>query len=94
MEGRPFALLGVNCDNERETLQQVSFTNQITWLNWWNGGAKGPLTAKYGVKSWPTTLVLDANGVVRYRGVPGAAMDQVVEKLVLAEESRGIDKQR
>src|SRR5436190_23490027 len=33
MEGRPFAMLGVNCDAERETLQQVSFGQQITWPN-------------------------------------------------------------
>jgi len=86
MEGRPFALLGVNCDAERETLQQVSFGQQINWQNWWNGGSNGPFTARYGVKSWPTTLVLDANGVVRYRGGPGPAMEQTVERLVREAE--------
>jgi hypothetical protein len=90
MEGRPFALLGVNCDTEKETLQQVSFRQELNWQNWWNGGSSGPFTARYGVNSWPTTLVLDANGVVRYRGRPGPEMEQAVEKLVReTEKGRG-----
>jgi hypothetical protein len=90
MEGRPFALLGVNCDRERETIQQASFTQQITWPNWWNGESASGFTALYGVKSFPTTVVLDAKGVVRYRGMPGPQMDAVVEKLVQeAEGKRG-----
>jgi hypothetical protein len=86
MEGRPFALLGVNCDTEKETLQQVSFRYELNWQNWWNGGSSGPFTARYGVNSFPTTLVLDAKGVVRYRGRPGPEMEQVVEKLVREKE--------
>ena len=34
MEGRPFALLGVNCDDEMETVQQVSCRQQLNWRNW------------------------------------------------------------
>jgi hypothetical protein len=90
MEGRPFALLGVNCDTEKETLQQVSFRQELNWQNWWNGGSSGPFTARYGINSWPTTLVLDSKGVVRYRGRPGPEMEQAVEKLVReTEKGRG-----
>ena len=85
MTGRPFVFLGVNCDHEQETIKRVSLGDHVTWRNWWNGGASGPFTARYGVNRWPTTLVLDANGVVRYRGVPGPAMEQVVETLVRAD---------
>jgi len=90
MEGRPFVFLGVNCDNEKETLQQVSFRQELNWQNWWNGGSSGPFTSRYGVKSWPTTLVLDANGVVRYRGRPGPEMEQTVEMLVRKAEKTGL----
>jgi len=88
MEGRPFALLGVNCDAEKETLVQVSYRQELNWRNWWNGGSKGPYTAKYRIESWPTTLVLDGNGVVRYRGMPGAEMEKVVETLVSETEKK------
>jgi hypothetical protein len=87
MEGRPFAMLGVNCDEEKETVQQASFRQNLTWRNWWNGGPQGPLTARYDIKRFPTTLVLDANGVVRFRGSPqDPAMEQSVERLVKETE--------
>ena len=80
MEGRPFALLGVNCDEERETVQRVSFRDHITWRNWWNGG--GSFTKVYGVHGLPATFVLDADGVIRYRNPPGAELDGAAEVLV------------
>lgn len=88
MEGRPFVLLGVNCDNDKETLQQVALHDHINWLNWWNGGSTGPFTARYGVERWPTTFVLDAQGVIRYRNLHGDALEQAVETLVRETEKR------
>jgi thiol-disulfide isomerase/thioredoxin len=91
MEGRPFTFLGINCDEKIETVRQVSLQQQLNWRNFCNGGARGPFTDRYGVHSWPTTLVLDANGVVRFRGHPGQGMDQAVEQLV-CEVERGPKK--
>ncbi len=88
MEGRPFALLGVNCDHEMQTIQQVSLRDHLPWRNWWNGGARGPYTELYGVRGLPTTLVLDADGVVRYRGLTGEQLDRAVEGLVREAEQR------
>jgi hypothetical protein len=89
MEGRPFVLLGVNGDHEVQTIQQVGLRDHLPWRNWWNGGSHGPLTEIYAVKSWPTTLVLDADGVVRYRGLYGEQLDRAVEALVRETEQRG-----
>jgi hypothetical protein len=86
MEGRPFVLLGVNCDKEPETIQHVGFRDQINWRNWWNGGVKGAFTARYGVDSFPATFVLDANGVIRYRNLQGQALEQAVETLLREAE--------
>jgi hypothetical protein len=80
MEGRPFALLGVNCDFERETVQQISHSDRIPWRNWWNGS--GTITGLYGVHSFPATFVLDANGVVRFRNLRGQELEQAAGKLV------------
>jgi hypothetical protein len=88
MQGRPFVLLGVNCDQEMETLQQVSFREHLTWPNWWNGGSGGPFTARYGVDRFPTTFVLDANGIIRYRNLRGSDLEQAVESLVREAEQR------
>jgi hypothetical protein len=82
MEGRPFALLGVNCDYEKQTLQQVVFHEQLNWQNWWNGGSTGPFTALYDVQSFPTLFVLDSRGVIRYRIGRGEDLERAVETLL------------
>src|SRR5438067_12082404 len=87
MEGRPFALLGVNCDQERETLQLVSYRDRITWRNWWNG-EREQYTREYGVRSFPATFVLDGQGVIRYRNLRGPELDAAVEGLVREAEQR------
>jgi hypothetical protein len=87
MEGRPFALLGINCDQELQTVQQASTRYNVTWPNWWNGGVHGSYTERYGVDRFPTALVLDANGMVRFRGSPqDPRMEETVEKLVREAE--------
>ena len=88
MEGRPFALLGVNCDEQRETLQRVSFRDHITWRNWWNGG--GAFTKEYGVRGLPATFVLDASGVIRHRNLSGTELDEAVESLVREAEKQKV----
>jgi hypothetical protein len=87
MEGRPFVFLGVNCDDDKESVKQAALRQNINWRNWCNGGARGPFTSLFSVTSWPTTLVLDAEGVVKFRGRPGPEMEQLVENLVGAVES-------
>lgn len=55
----------------------------ITWPSFWDGGnTRGPIATQWGVRSWPTTYVLDHNGVIRYKGVRGAAMDKAVDELL------------
>jgi hypothetical protein len=89
MEGRPFALLGINCDNDREAVQQVSFLERISWRNWGNTDSSGSLTARYGVRGLPTTYLLDSNGIVRYRNLRGEELDQAAQKLVRDLEAQG-----
>jgi hypothetical protein len=89
LAGKPFALLGVNSDRDREALKEVMAKEEITWRSWWDGGStRGPIAGQFNVSSWPTIYVLDAKGVIRYKGVRGAAMDKAVDTL-LAEIDKG-----
>ena|SRR6516162_2040120 len=88
LAGQPFALLGINSDNDREELKKVMEREMITWRSWWNPSGKGGVISEaWGVRGWPTIYVLDAEGRVRYRDVRGEAMDQAVDTL-LAELSK------
>jgi peroxiredoxin len=82
LEGKPFALLGINSD-PRNRLRQVMKKENITWRSWWDGGNPGgPIATAWNVKGWPTTYVLDAKGVIRYRDVREEQMDKAVDALL------------
>jgi AhpC/TSA family len=82
MQGKPFALLGVNTDTNREELKQTLVKEKITWRSWFDGGTEGPIDRQYGVQGWPTIYVIDHKGVIRYRNIGGAELDRAVETLL------------
>ncbi len=87
LEGKPFALIGVNSDKDRDALKKVLAKEQISWRSFWNGGStQGPISQAWRVRGWPTIYVIDANGIIRYRDVRGRAMDEAVDTLL--EEMR------
>lgn len=82
LAGKRFALLGINSD-PREKLKLVLKKEQMTWRSWWDGGdTSGPIATRWNVHGWPTTYVLDAKGVIRYKNVREEAMDQAVDALL------------
>ncbi len=86
---KPFALLGINSDRDREELKKTMEKEQITWRSWWNGGStQGPIAKKWNVRGWPTIYVLDHKGVIRYKGVRGEAMDKAVDALLQEMETK------
>src|SRR5262245_59221957 len=86
MEGRPFVLIGVNSDQDREETKKKNEKEQITWRSFWNGGSRrGSISTAWNVDAWPTIYVVDAKGVIRrkYVGSPGSAvLDEVIDALV------------
>jgi hypothetical protein len=90
MEGKPFALLGVNSDKTREELKKAIEGEKMTWRSWWDGGStQGPIATKYNVRGWPTLYLLDHKGVIRHKwlGGPGdRVLDEAIEKLVKEAE--------
>src|SRR4051794_40750345 len=89
LESRPFALIGINSDRDRDALKKVLDEEKITWRSFWNGGStSGPISTAWKVRGWPTIYVLDAEGTIRSRDVRGEAMDQVVERLLAELETK------
>ncbi|MBM4069043.1 MAG: redoxin domain-containing protein [Planctomycetes bacterium] len=88
-EGRPFVFLAVNSDADRTQVKQIlAEENLICRCVWDGGGPEGPIATRYGVERWPTTFVLDGNGVIRYSNVHGPELDQAVETLLQELERR------
>lgn len=83
LAGRPFALLGVNSDRDREEAGKSMAKEGMTWRSWWDGGDQaGPIASRWNVHSWPSVFVLDAQGVIRHRDLRGAALDVAVDALL------------
>ena len=83
LEGKPFALIGVNSDKSRETVKIARNSENLTWRSFWNGGSTGgPISQAWRVQSWPSIWVIDPKGIVRFRDVRGDDMDRAVDKLL------------
>ena len=87
---RPFALLGVNSDKDREKLKEVMKEKELNWRSFWNGGStQGPISTAWNVKGWPTIYVIDHEGVIRAKNVRGDDLDAAIEELVKKAEEAG-----
>jgi thioredoxin family protein len=80
---KPFVILGINSDKDREVLKEVIAKEKLTWRSWWDGGdTHGPIQTSYNVSHWPTIFVLDYKGVIRYFDVRGRELDDAIDKLL------------
>jgi hypothetical protein len=87
LEGKPFALVGVNADESKEKQKDCEKDKKITWRSFFDGRG-GAISDSWHVTGLPTIYVLDANGVVRYKEVRGEEMDKAVDKLIKEMEGK------
>ena len=93
LEGKPFALLGVNSDQDRQELKKIIDKEGITWRSWWDGGSThGPIATKWNVQAWPTLYLLDGKGTIRYKGDSLRSSTNRVDKNGTQREIRLLDE--
>jgi peroxiredoxin len=89
-QGRPFALLGVDLDSDRETLQKAQKKYKLNWRSWWDKG--GAIAGQWNVSGIPALFLLDQRGVVRFAGLSlrdPKQLENRIEQLVKEAESEG-----
>jgi len=82
LKDKPFVLLSVNTDHDKATLRKAIADGEITWRCWFGGGTTGPITAKWLVKEFPATYVLDHKGVIRFKDLREKPLDEAVDQLL------------
>lgn len=84
MKDKPFALIGVNSDKEVARAHKAIADNNLNWRSFHAGpdGTGGPIPKAWGVKGWPTVVVLDAQMQIHYRGHDGEEATKVAQELV------------
>jgi len=92
MEGKPFALVGVNSDQTKDALRAAMTKEGITWRSFFDGGStSGPIATTWNVTGWPTIYVIDAKGVIRHKNLRDEALEKAIEALV-DEADKGATK--
>ncbi|HKW15679.1 MAG TPA: redoxin domain-containing protein [Candidatus Krumholzibacteria bacterium] len=81
-----FEIVGISLDQSRDRLDQYVKANQIAWPiyfdgKWWNND----VAVRYGIKSIPTTILVDKAGKIRYKSLRGKQLESAVQQL-LAEK--------
>lgn len=66
MKGRPFEIIGISVDDERQTAARYVDRHDVPWVQW-HTGILAPLVAELGIYGYPTYILLDTNRVIRNR---------------------------
>jgi hypothetical protein len=87
---KPFVILGVNSDQNRDALKKVLEEEKITWRSWFDGGKTGgPIATQWNVQGWPTLYVIDQKGVIRDKSIGyRPAVDKTIHELVGSKEKK------
>jgi thiol-disulfide isomerase/thioredoxin len=71
LKGEPFALLGVDCENNKDTARGVMARERMTWPNWFDGApGSGPIAHHYHIRRYRLSSssmerASSANGMVQ-----------------------------
>ena len=82
LESKPFALIGVNSDKDLADLKQKLAAEQMTWRHFYDGSTSGPIAKAWNVHGWPTTYVIDQDGIIRHRDLRDEEAEQAIEALL------------
>ncbi len=79
----PVVLLGVNSDKDVETIREAKASGEAPpYRAWWDGSTFGPISMAWEIWAWPSTFILDADGVVRHVGKRKDRMIEAVGELL------------
>lgn len=89
LKDKPFVILGVNSDVDRENIKARIKEENITWRSWYDGGGtSGPIATSWNVSGWPTLYVIGPDGVIRFKsmGFDEKGVDGTIEKLLAGSD--------
>ncbi len=89
LEGKPFALIGVNSDKLARAKKAIA-EKKLNWRSFQNQpeGAETKISSAWSIKGWPTIVILDETMKIHYRGHNGHEATEVARKLLAALEAK------
>ena len=93
MAKKPFVLVSVSADDEKDALVKFLEKEPMPWVHWWDSGAESPVLKKYRVRAFPTLYLIDHTGEIKQKWVgkpDGDTLDKAIEEAVKeAEKAKG-----
>ncbi|WP_263358723.1 thioredoxin-like domain-containing protein [Acidicapsa ligni] len=81
-KGQPLVVISVSVDNDESTWKNFVAKNNMTWLQYRDGGFDGPIATAFNVKAIPTTFTVDTDGFVQDRQVGDGDIETTLKRLV------------
>jgi thiol-disulfide isomerase/thioredoxin len=81
-EGQPLVILSVSLDADEQKWKDYVATNQMTWLQYRDGGFTGTISKLFSVEAIPHTFTIDADGVLQEEHIGDAAIEGTLKKLL------------
>jgi thiol-disulfide isomerase/thioredoxin len=81
LEGKPFALVSISVDDNKEKVVKSLKKTPMPWSHWCNGPSSG-MVIDWDVRAYPTIYVLDHKGVIRYTDLRDKKLEAAVMRLL------------
>ena len=84
-DGSPFVLIGISSDGDEAEWKEFTAKNKMIWPQYRDHDRR--IQRAFGVRAFPTYVVIDHEGIVRYQGVGlswqrSAALDGTIKKQI------------
>jgi thiol-disulfide isomerase/thioredoxin len=81
-EGQPFVVLSVSLDSDAAKWKDFVAKNEMTWLQYRDGGFGGPMAKMFSVDAIPATFSIDADGVLEDQHVGDENIEGKLKKMI------------
>jgi thiol-disulfide isomerase/thioredoxin len=81
-QGQPLVVLSVSLDSNEQQWKDFVAKNEMTWLQYRDGGFTGPTAKLFGVEAIPHTFTIDADGVLQDEHIGDASIEGKLKKLL------------
>jgi thiol-disulfide isomerase/thioredoxin len=81
-EGQPLIVLSVSLDSDEQKWKDFIQHNDMTWMQYRDGGWAGPVAQLFEVRSIPRTFTIDSDGVLQDEHIGDGNIEGKLKKLV------------
>jgi thiol-disulfide isomerase/thioredoxin len=78
----PLVILSVSLDDDEQKWKEFVEKNEMTWLQYRDGGFKGPVSATFAVEAIPQTFTIDTDGILQDQHIGDASIEGKLKKLI------------